>query len=166
VLLPSQEPTHPPSTPIPVPVITSTPISTATSQSSSNDQYDGWVICWHGRDGYEYLIAYPESDAKQGINLNFNLINAQGRQVEIANDSLKMCYVSGEWYGYPDPNPWFPTVSYLQLLDKQILVCSDSPGCQGHQWTMLPQKYFPWNAPALQPPTGTGIQIIAYKSSQ
>lgn len=139
---------------------------TPTPWISSNEQYDGWVICWHGRDGYEYLIAYPENAAKQGVSLNFNLANAQGRQVEVANDSLKMCYVNSEWYGYPDPNPWFPTISYLKLLDDAILVCSDSPGCKGDQWTMLPEEYFPWNAPNLQDPKETGIHVMAYKSSQ
>jgi hypothetical protein len=24
--------------------------------------YAGWVICWHNGGGYEYLIAYPESE--------------------------------------------------------------------------------------------------------
>ncbi len=149
----------------PQPTATSSqPLS--TTQESSNEQFSGWVICWHGRDGYEYLIAYPESDANQGISLNFNLINAQGSQVEVANDSLKMCYIDSEWYGYSDPNPWFPTVSYMKLLDREILVCSDSPGCKGSQWTMLSEKYFPWNAPELQAPKETGIHIITYKSSQ
>jgi hypothetical protein len=153
---------------VPPVVQPTTSISQPTSApvNSSPVKYDGWVICWHGRDGYEYLIAYPESDAKQGINLNIKLTNAQGRQLEVANDSLKMCYVDGEWYGYPDPNEWFPKVSYLKLLDKEILVCSDSPGCQGSQWTIRPEKYFPWNAPELQAPKEAGIHIIAFKSSQ
>lgn len=138
---------------------------TPTPKMSPNKQYNGWIICWHGRDGYEYLIAYPENDAKQGVSLNFNLTNAQGHQVEVANDSLKMCYVNGEWYGYPDPSPWFPTVSYIKLLDNKILVCSDSPDCKGDQWTMLPEKYFPGNAPELQEPNEAGIHIIAYKPS-
>ncbi len=152
------------------------PLNTPVSINSNNDiqptptvsstvKYSGWVICWHGRDGYEYLIAYPESDVKQGVSLNYQLTNAQGRQLELANDSLKMCYVDGEWYGYPDPSPWFASVSYMQLLDKEILVCSDSPGCQGKQYTLLPEKYFPWNAPDLQAPNGTGVHVIDYKSS-
>ncbi|MDP1615023.1 MAG: hypothetical protein Q8L68_04430 [Methylococcales bacterium] len=139
------------------------PVATSTKAPI---KYDGWVMCWHGRDGYEYLIAYPESDVKQGVNLNFNLTNAQGRNIEVANDSLKMCYVNGEWYGYPDPNPWFPAVSHFKLLDREILVCSNSPGCQGNQSTMLPEKYYPWNCPELQAPKETGIHIVAYKSSQ
>jgi hypothetical protein len=139
---------------------------TTNSQEVDNSQFDNWVICWHGRDGYEYLIAYPQSQAEQGINLNFNLTNAQGHQVEVANDSLKMCYVNGEWYGYPDPNEWFPSVSYFQLSGNEILVCSDSPGCKGNQWTILPEKYYPWNAPELESPKESGVHIIAYKSSK
>lgn len=145
---------------------TAAPQIQPTTVSNDAIKYDGWVICWHGRDGYEYLIAYPESDVKQGVNLNYKLTNAQGRQLELANDSLKMCYVDGEWYGYPDPSPWFPSVSYMKLLDGEILVCSDSPGCQGNQFTMLPEKYFPWNAPELQAPKETGVHVIAYKSSR
>lgn len=141
---------------------TTTP-QTQIENTPTSDQYFGWVICWHGRDGHEYLIAYPERDVKQGIDLKFNLINAQGRQVEVANDSLKMCYINGEWHGYPDPNPWFPTVSYIKFLDREFLVCSDSPGCQGSQWTMLPEKYFPSNAPELQAPKEEGIHIIVYE---
>jgi hypothetical protein len=142
-----------------LPAVTQQPIS------EPNDLYDGWVICWHGRDGYEYLIAYPEDKVRQGLSLNFNLTNAQGRQVELANDSLKMCLASGEWYGHPDPNPWFPTVSYLKLLDGQILVCSDSPGCKGNQWAMLPESHRPANSPALQAPNGTDIHVITYSPS-
>ncbi len=145
---------------------TAAPQIQPTTISNDAIKYDGWVICWHGRDGYEYLIAYPESDVKQGVNLNYKLTNAQGRQLELANDSLKMCYVDGKWYGYPDPSPWFPSVSYMKLLDGGILVCSDSPGCQGNQFTMLPEKYFPWNAPELQAPKETGVHVIAYKSSR
>lgn len=137
----------------------------ATQTTVAKDEFDGWVMCWHGRDGYEYLIGYPESDVKQGVNLNFNLTNAQGRNIEVANDSLKMCYVNGEWYGYPDPNEWFPSVSYLKLQDGEFLVCSDSPGCQGKQWKLRPEKYFPWNSPELQAPKESGIHIIAYKPS-
>jgi hypothetical protein len=144
---------------------TTAPGSQPTAISNDAVKYDGWVICWHGRDGYEYLIAYPESDVKQGVNLNYQLTNAQGRQLELANDSLKMCYADGEWYGYPDPSPWFPSVSYMKLQDREILVCSDSPSCQGSQYTMLPEKYFPWNAPELQAPTGTGVHVISYKAS-
>jgi hypothetical protein len=145
--------------------VTDQPTIQSTPVTSTSVNYDGWVICWHGRDGYEYLIAYPENDVKQGISLNYQLTNAQGRQLELANDSLKMCYVDGEWYGYPDPNPWFPSVSYMQLLDREILVCSDSPGCQGNQSKLFPEKYFPWNAPELQAPNGTGVHVIAYKDS-
>jgi hypothetical protein len=152
---PTQKVTQPSTATIPPQLIaTATPVL-----------YDGWVICWHGRDGYEYLIAYPEADARQGVNLNFNLTNAQGRQVEVANDSLKMCYVNGEWYGYPDPNEWFPKVSYLKLTGKEILVCFDSPGCQGGQWTIRPEKYYPWDAPELESPKETGIHIMSYKVS-
>ncbi|MFN8414180.1 MAG: hypothetical protein U0Z26_17500 [Anaerolineales bacterium] len=149
--------------------VSTQPISTPLLQpttASIDTLYNDWVICWHGRDGYEYLIAYPENEAAQGISLNFNLTNAQGRSIEVANDSLKMCYVRGEWYGYPDPSPWFPAVSYFQLLDGEVLVCSDSPGCKGSQWTMLPENYFPSNAPDLQAPNETGIHIIVYKSSK
>ena len=137
-----------------------------TSAPSDSTEYSGWVICWHGRDGYEYLIAYPESEVKNGVSLNFNLRNAQGRDVEVANDSLKMCFIENEWYGYPDPSPWFPSVSYMELGNREILVCSDSPGCQGNQWTLLPEKYYPWNSPELQEPKETGIHIIDYKLSQ
>ncbi|MBL8100781.1 MAG: hypothetical protein JNK81_16485 [Anaerolineales bacterium] len=141
-------------TPIPTPQPTSTPI-----------KFVGWVICWHGKDGYEYLIAYPENDVKQGISLNYRLTNAQGRELELANDSLKMCYVDGEWYGYPDPSPWFAGVSYMQLQDRKILVCSDSPGCQGNRHELFPEKYYPANSPNLQAPNGTGVHVITYKST-
>ena len=148
------------------PNATTAPEIQPTAASNEAVKYNGWVICWHGRDGYEYLIAYPENDVKEGVNLNYQLTNAQGRKLELANDSLKMCHVDGEWYGYPDPSPWFPSVSHMKLLDREILVCSDSPGCQGNQYTMLPEKYFPWNAPELQTPTGTGVHVISYKASR
>lgn len=146
---------------------TNTEVPQATSISSTAEEsYDGWVICWHGRDGYEYLIAYPESDAKQGISLDYKLTNAQGRQLELANDSLKMCYANGEWYGYPDPNPWFPNVSYIKLLDREILACSTSPNCQGSQYKLLPENYFPSNAPELKAPTEIGVHVVSYKASK
>jgi hypothetical protein len=157
----NQEPTAISSNPTSIPVVEATTIPTETAV-----KYDGWVICWHGRDSYEYLIAYPQSQAEQGINLNIGLTNAQGQKIEVPNDSLKMCYVDGEWYGYPDPNEWFPKVSYFKLIDKEILVCSDSPNCQGEQHTIYAQGYYAWNAPELQAPKEAGIHIIDYKSSK
>jgi hypothetical protein len=120
------------------------------------------------KNSYPEILRRYESDAKKGINLNFKLTNAQGRQFEVANDRLRMCYLNDEWYSYPNPNDlqgWFPKVSYFKLLDNGILVCSDSPGCQGSQWTLFPGEYFSWNSPKLQAPKGTGIQIIAYKQA-
>ena len=140
-------------------------VNLTTVPQSTNVIYDGWVICWHGRDGYEYLIAYPENEAKQGLSLVFNLINAQGDEIQVVNDSLKMCYLNGEWFGRPDPNEYFPTVSYLRLLDQAILVCSESP-CQVAQWTLLPEKYDAWNAPELEEPIEAGVHILAYKPTR
>ncbi len=141
-----------------------------TSRPSESDDipptslYEGWVICWHGRDGYEYLIAYPENEVRQGLSLNFNLTNVQGQQLELANDSLKMCFLNGEWYGRSD-NPWFPTVSYLSLSESGFLVCSDSPGCKGDQWTMQPENYYPGGAPDIQEPVSTDIHVITFVPS-
>jgi hypothetical protein len=142
-----------------------TPTNANLLIATTDAVYDGWVICWHGSNGYEYLIGYPEDQARQGISLVFDLTNAQGQQADVANDSLKMCYVNGEWYGRPDPNDWFPNVSYLKLLDTEIQVCSDTL-CQENQWSLLSEDYFPWNAPQLQVPTQTGISIISYKPSR
>jgi hypothetical protein len=134
-------------------------------QATPELAFDDWVICWHGRDGYEYLIGYPESSVRAGLDLNIPLKNAQGRELELANDSLKMCLLNGEWYGFPEPSPWFPEVSHIRLVDGGILACSDSPGCQGMQWTLLPEGYFPSGAPELQPPTEAGLHVIAFKRS-
>ena len=37
----------------------------AQKEASSPDVlFAGWVVCWHGRSGYEFLIAYPEVEAR------------------------------------------------------------------------------------------------------
>jgi hypothetical protein len=103
-----------------------------------DDPFPGWVICRHGRSDREFLVAYPEAEARNGIDLNGKIsFNPwYEREEDLANDSLKMCYYKGDWYGSSNL-AWFPTVSYLQLLENQMVVCEHSD-CVGDSWPMLP----------------------------
>lgn len=135
--------------------------SPSPAAASASGDYSEWLICWHGRSRYEYLIAYPLVDAQHGIEL-VNLLTERpwDSQVDdLANDSLKACLVDGIWYGQPD-NPWFPYVSALRL-DKEILVCDTIPGCSGQQWTLKPGSPPPTAILALlRPPVGNTIQVL------
>jgi hypothetical protein len=104
---------------------------------SPSDSYEGWIICWHGRDGYEFLIAYPESSVRQGVDLGQQWLGLPwDSQIDrLGNDSLKACLKNGLWYGYADP-PWFPLVSFMRFQEDHFLLCEDGPDCHGGQWQM------------------------------
>lgn len=135
--------------------------------SAPDNLFADWVVCWHGRSGYELLIAYSEVEARNGIDLAGKVTRKpwDGQDEDLANDSLKMCYYRGEWYGSPNP-PWFPSVSYMQLQEDKFLVCEHSPGCGGNQWQLLPGASSPMqiNDLVTEPPQ-TGIQLLTYWAS-
>lgn len=155
------------------PTLASTPTPTYTPSSTLTSTplgYEGWVICWHGTDGHEVLVAYPESNARNGIELILQLERPwSGDFADLANDSLKMCFANGIWYGGIDTNsdpPWYPQVSYLQLREDHILVCEDTPGCNGQQWMMASTGSPPFGIESLlRQPTSNEIQTLGFISS-
>lgn len=106
------------------PVVQSTP-----SAETSYAEYSRWVICWHGRSEHEYLIAYPETSARNGINLTSPMQRPwDGLMDDLTNDSIKMCLLDGTWYGKPNPE-WFPHASHFLLEGNDIILCKNAPGC-------------------------------------
>jgi hypothetical protein len=101
---------------VPKPSSQSTPISS------------DWLVCWHGKHGYEYLIAYPMSKVENGLDLyGFELPLEPNKQPDkLAHASLKMCYLNGRWYGGDkNPKPWFPKVNSIKVKDNQVTVFTD-----------------------------------------
>jgi hypothetical protein len=133
------------------------------SPSSDND-LAGWIVCWHGRAGHEFLVAYPEAEARNGIDLAGKVARKpwDGQNEDLSNDSLKMCYYDGDWYGSPNP-AWFPSASFLQFQEGTFLVCEHSPGCEGNQWQMSPGVPAPMQIDDMVPevPQG-GTQMLTY----
>lgn len=137
------------------PTVGSTPIKVVSVN------YPGWVICWHGGSDHEYLVAYPEPQARSGIRLNMLVQRPWDNQAGyILESSLKMCLVNGVWYGTFPTFEWFPWVRYMRVGEGQIVVC-ENIDCANRKWVMLPD-----GSPAaeivsmLRQPSGSEIQIL------
>jgi hypothetical protein len=125
---------------------TPSPSPTSAKPSPGNPlSSTDWLVCWHGKQigperiGYEYLIAYPPGIFQGGLDLGIELAIEPGKKPDtIANDSLKMCYLKGQWYGgNGSSKPWFPNASYLEVKQGQILLSTNVFG-QGESWTITP----------------------------
>jgi hypothetical protein len=149
---------------IPVPQISPT-VTSPVSTSKISD----WLICWHGKalgpdkGGYEYLIAYPPNTFQRGLDLSVKLSIAPGVELDtLANDSLKMCYLKGKWYGgNQDSMPWFPRASYLKVEQDRILLYDDV-SAQGDPWIMKPGISPSPSITSLlkEPSDSKGIQVL------
>jgi hypothetical protein len=136
-----------------------------TSNSNSSD----WLICWHGKPvgpnkvGYEYLIAYPPATFQGGLNLTMELSIRPGEKPDtLANDSLKMCYLRGQWYGGNESSrPWFPHASYLKVQQGSILLYDDVSG-QGKPWEIVPslEKPSPSITSLTKELSGSEVQVL------
>jgi hypothetical protein len=151
----------------------SPPVSQTTSPTSTLNSSD-WLVCWHGKavgpdkGGYEYMIAYPPNTFQSGLDLSARLaIEPGGKLDTLANDSLKMCYLKGKWYGGDKGSmPWFPHASYLKVEQDRILLYDDV-SAQGASWTMRPVE-----PPSLatislldSPSDGKGIQVLKFRKT-
>lgn len=126
----------------------------------------GWVICWHGRAEHEYLIAYPEVHAREGINLTTPMKRPwDGNAGDLTNDSLKMCLFNGIWHG-SSLLQYFPFASYLRLEQGHVVVCENAPGCGGEQWLLRPNDSPPSViVKLLHLPSGGEMQILDHMES-
>jgi hypothetical protein len=146
-----------------LPLPNNTPLSTGTFP------YQGWIICWHGRAGHEFLIAYPEMLIQNGLDLThlaFQHPWDRSMTDDLANNSLKACFYNGNWYWDPS-EPWFPQVSYIGLSNNQIFVCDEIGTCSQQQWvfrTIVSPPTLIMNQ--LKQPNGTEIQILDYITSE
>ncbi len=139
---------------------TSVPVQPPVAPSYA--EYSDWVICWHGRSGHEYLIAYSKGQAQNGINLTIPIQPPWGgNDSDLTNDSLKMCLANGTWYG-DSLMQYFPFASYLQLGDGQITVCENSPGCMGKKWTLKPGDAPPSVIVSLLRRPNRSAEILGY----
>jgi len=109
-------------------------------EDSESSENRAPIICWHGKAEYEFLVAYPPSLIESGIGLTglFTTTPWDNSNEDLANDSLKMCSIDNQWYGEPDPNPWFPKVSFLQLSGNTFVACENSFPCGGESWNLEP----------------------------
>jgi len=110
------------------------------SEPSENPSVSTLIICWHGKSEHEFIVAYPNSLIESGVSLSTLITTTpwDGSNVDLANDSLKMCSIDNQWYGDPDPNPWFPKVSFIQLSGNTFVVCENSSPCGGESWNLEP----------------------------
>lgn len=149
--------------------ITSTAPSIEPTSPSQNTktQYEGWVLCWHGKFQHEYIIAYPEEQLAGGMALDMMMKKPWDNQNEyLANDSLKMCYYDGAWLGVNYP-VWYPYVSFMQLDSNSFTMCENGPTCQGKKWTLTGSEMPPIAIQELlRQPSGAGIQLLGDIPSQ
>ena len=132
-----------------------------------------WAICWHGRTGHEFLVAYPMNRLSAGLRIaDLALGSPWAGAIDISNDSLKMCQVNDVWYGRSDPNPWFPMVSYIQYQTASFLVCEHStttnPVCLGDQWNLVAEGAMPdsYVLEIYSEPVGADIQLLGFTPTQ
>ena len=105
--------------------------------SSGYDPFPDWIICWHGRGfdegNYEFLIAYPEEEARGEEPISLTApherpwLDTDPEGTDAGNDSLKMCYFEGFWYGGEEPweSALFPSASHLRIVNDRLQVCDN-----------------------------------------
>lgn len=139
------------------------------------DPFPDWIICWHGRGfdegAYEFLVAYPEAKARSSEQIQLTnplkrpWLDNDPNGTDAGNDSLKMCYFEGAWYGGAEPweSALFPRASHLRIINDRLQVCDDF--CDNEtNWSTLAESGEP-DPPLLtllSKPVQGGTHILSY----